>query len=229
VSIGAVAFVPAAPLLIPAVAGGSAGLEAELRAASLDAVARAVSGGPDQVVVVASVPASGEWSQRSTWDFAGFGVARTPPDPRPTLPWPLGIGAWLLDEVGWGGGRRYVGVATSAGAAPLADPQSVVGRTSVVVVGDGSARRSERAPGHLHERAEAFDVAVADLLGRGDLTGLSGLDETLADELMCSGLPAWRWLIAALDGTVVADAELLTHSAPYGVGYFVAHWSGSQS
>jgi hypothetical protein len=233
VSVASVAFVPAAPLLVPAVAGGSAELEAGLRAACLDVVAQTVARGPDEVVVVATVPSAtasaGEWSGRSTWDFAGFGVARVPSDPRPKLPWPLGIGAWLLDEVGWGGPRRYVGVAADGvdGAAP--SPGLFVGATSIIVVGDGSARRSERAPGHLHAHAEAFDAAVADLLGRGDITGLCGLDDTLAAELMCSGLPVWRWLIAALDGALVADAELLAHTAPYGVGYFVARWSFGQT
>lgn len=223
-SIGRVAFVPAAPLLIPQVAGGSAGLDEAMRAASLDVVERAVANGPDEVVVVAAVRPPGEWAAESTWDFAGFGVARTPPDPRSTLPWSLGVGAWLLDESGWTGPRRYVGV-DGGFASSATEPQRINGATSVVVVGDGSACRSERAPGHLDERAEPFDDLVADLLARGDAAGLGGLNGTLADELMCSGWPAWHWTLAALDGAAVTRAELVTHVAPYGVGYFVALWA----
>jgi hypothetical protein len=222
VSVAAVAFVPAAPLLVPQVAGGSAAVDDALRAASLDAVARALGEGPDEVVVVAPTAAPGEWSQDTTWDFAGFGVARTPPDPRPVLPWPLGIGAWLLDECGWNGPRRYVGVPESGVAAPrplLGDHATVV-----LAVGDGSACRTERAPGHLDDRAEPFDDEVAGHLARGDAIGLDRLDEVLARELSCAGLSVWRWVAAALTDAEVTKAELSTHIAPYGVGYFVALW-----
>jgi hypothetical protein len=221
VTVNAVAFVPAAPLLIPAVAGGSAGLDAELRAASLEVVARAVATQPAEVVVVAGVSSPGEWSVDSTWDFGGFGVTRRPFDPRQPLPPSLGIGAWLLDEVGWDGPRRYVGVdGAAAAAATLGE-----GTRAVVVVADGSACRSERAPGHLDDRAEGFDTAIADLLARGDAAGLAGLSDDLAVELMCGGLPAWRWTVAALADEAVTGAELRKHEAPYGVGYFVALWS----
>jgi hypothetical protein len=221
VSLASIAFVPMAPLLIPEVAGGSAALDQELRAASLDVVARALASGPDEVVVVAAVPTPGSWTESSTWDFAGFGVARIPTDPRMRLPWPLGIGAWLLDECGWNGSRRYVGVDRSTAAEALPDERV----RSIVVVGDGSARQSERAPGHLDERAERYDDAVADLLARGDVVGLSELDDALATDLMCGAPPAWRWIAALIDGEPVTDAELVTHAAPYGVGYFVALWS----
>jgi hypothetical protein len=224
VSVGAIAFVPAAPLLIPDVAAGSAGLDSALRVASLDAVSRAIAGAPDVVVVVAGVPRAGEWSQESTWDFAGFGVPRRPVGPRSTLPWSLGIGAWLLDESGWDGPRRYVGVDRSDPASTTSQ-LPVEGRRAIVVVGDGSACRSERAPGHLDERAEPFDDEVADRLARGDATGLAALNETLAAELMCAGLSAWRWTVRAVDGEPITNAELLAHVAPYGVGYFVALWS----
>jgi hypothetical protein len=196
-------------------------LDEELRAASLVAVKRAVEAEPDEVVVVAGVSKPGEWSTESTWDFSGFGVPRRTSDARPTVPPSLGIGAWLLDEAGWDGQRRYVGVAAATAAtARLAD-----GTSSVVVVGDGSACRSERAPGHLDDRAESFDVAIADLLASGDAAGLAGLPEDLATELMCGGLPAWRWTASAVGGVAVTKAELLVHEAPYGVGYFVALWS----
>jgi hypothetical protein len=223
VSIRAVAFVPCAPLLIPQVAGGSAHLDKDVRAAGLRAVASAIGGGPDEVVVVAPAAPSGEWAQDSTWDFSGFGVARLPSDPRPTLPWALGIGAWLLDECGWEGSRRYLGVGPSSISPGL--ELSAGADLAVVVVGDGSARRSERAPGHHDERAEPFDRTVADLLARGDSAGLGRLDPTVAGQLMCAGAPTWAWLAGVLDGAAVADAELMMHIAPYGVGYFVARWA----
>jgi hypothetical protein len=224
VNLSAVAFVPAAPLLVPAVAGGSAELDAALRKASIDVVARALARRPDQVVVVAGVPNAGQWSPDSTWDFAGFGVSRRPADARPRLPWPVGIGAWLLDECGWEGPRRYVGVDGSAGELVTAK-DLVDGATSIVVVGDGSACRNERAPGHLDVRAEAFDKTVADALASGDAARLGDLDQVLAKELMCGGAASWRWVAAAVDGAMPIDADLVSRVAPYGVGYFVALWS----
>jgi hypothetical protein len=222
--IAAVAFVPAAPLLVPQVAGGSAARDEPMRAASLDAVARVLDPRPAEVVVVAPTTSTGAWPVDATWDFAGFGVARAPADPRSVLPWSLGIGAWLLDELGWDGPRRYLGVGAEAEAIAQACAPTD-GATVVIAVGDGSACRTERAPGYLDDRAEAFDEAVADRLARGDAAGLRGLDDGLASDLLCAGLAVWRWVAAAVVDVQVTQAELSMHVAPYGVGYFVARWS----
>jgi hypothetical protein len=225
VSIAAVAFVPAAPLLVPQVAGGSARLDDPLRTACVDAVTRALSSAKPVEVVIVAPGSAGEWTQGATWDFAGFGVARRPPDPRPVLPWQLGIGAWLVDEAGWTGRRRYVGVGEPVGAqAPARTVRRDSGRTVVVAVGDGSGCRTERAPGHLDHRAEAFDDAVAAALAQGDAAGFDRIDDALARDLLCAGLPVWRWVSSALAGQPVATAEISAQVAPYGVGYFVALW-----
>lgn len=216
----AVAFVPTAPLLVPQIAGGSAALDAELRVACLDVVSRAVDSDPASVVVVASTPACGTWAGDATWDFAGFGVDGERPEGRPALPWPLGIGAWLLDECGWAGSRQYVGIGPDAELPDVA----VSERSVVVAVADGSGCRTERAPGHLDARAEPFDDGIADCLARGDPAALAATDSSLGQQLLCSGLPAWRWVARAVDDAPIARAELLTHVAPYGVAYFVALW-----
>jgi hypothetical protein len=221
VSVQAVVFVPAAPLLVPEVAGGSAGLDDALRAAGLAAVARALDGGPDEAVVVAAAATPGEWPADATWDFAGFGVPRTDAAGRPRLPWSLGIGAWLLDECGWDGPRRYVAV----GPDLQRRVDDGLGRSAVLIaVGDGSACRTERAPGHLDARAEPFDAAIATALDLGDVAALAGLDDDLAADLLCGSLPVWRWVVAAIDATTVTAAALDLQVAPYGVGYFVATW-----
>jgi hypothetical protein len=225
VSVSAVAFVPSAPLLVPALAGGSAVLDEALRAASRDVVTRALRAGPDEILVVATTSPAGQWPREATWDFSGFGVPRRPIEPRPTLPWALGIGAWLLDECGWDGARRYVGVDWGSLEAPELGEPRADRTTSILVVGDGSACRSERAPGHLDARAEPFDDAVADLLRRGDANEFAAIERGAAVELMCGGLPAWCWAAAQVERIAVASAELVSHTAPYGVGYFVAFWS----
>jgi hypothetical protein len=218
VSIAAVAFVPCAPLLIPAVAGGSADCDDDLRAASLNAVTRVTQADPHAVpIVVAATAAAAEYDAAAPWSVAGFGVGRAPAGR--SLPWPLGIGAWLLDETGWSGERRYLGVTDEAPAAAVAEP------SVVIAVGDGSGCRTERAPGHLDPRADGFDARIADCLSRGDIEGLAATDGQLAAELLCAGLPVWRWLADALGDGPAIDAELVIHVAPYGVGYFVASWS----
>jgi hypothetical protein len=220
VSVEAVVFVPAAPLLVPAVAGGSAGLDEAMRAASLAAVAGAIRGRCDQVIVVAAADESVEHSPASTWDFGGFGVPRRDLDPdRSRLPAALGIGAWLLDRSGWSGPRRYVGVAETRDLA--IDPARAA---ILLVVGDGSACRTERAPGYLDDRAENFDTTIATALADGDLAALAGLDDALAADLLCSSLPVWRSVAAAVADTVISPT-LDLHVAPYGVAYFVARWA----
>ncbi len=55
--------------------------------------------------------------------------------------------------------------------------------TPTLVVGNGSARRTEKAPGHLDPRAAAFDADLGRALTRPDPAALAALDETLAREL----------------------------------------------
>jgi hypothetical protein len=219
VKVTSVGFIPAAPLLVPAIAGGSAGLDDDLRRACFAVAKRLTADAPPEVVVVAPTQPTGEWDESRTWDFVGFGVPRSGPVDRPRLPWSLGIGAWLLDEVGWSGSRRYVGVDDAA----MADEQAA-GDVAVLAIGDGSARRTEKAPGHLDVRAEPYDNEIARLLASGDAVGLATVDRELGDELMCAGRPVWRWLGSLIGTRNVESAELLVHAAPYGVGYFVAEW-----
>jgi hypothetical protein len=94
----------------------------------------------------------------------------------------------------------------------------------LLVVGEGSARRSLKAPGYLDERAEGFDAVVSRGLATADAQGeLSTLDDELAYELMASGRAPWQVLAGAAAGSL--GAELLYEDAPYGVGYFVAAWT----
>lgn len=215
----AIGFVPAAPLLVPQVAGGSAHLDADLRDACREVARRLVAATEGGITVVAPLATGVSWQPGATWGFEGFGVPRRPADPRPRLPWSLGIGDWLLDDVGWSGPRHYIGVDADGCATGALAPDD-----AILVVGDGSARRTEKAPGHLDDRAEAFDAAIAAALRTGDLAGLAALDPGLAAELLCAGAPLWRWLAAALDGRAVSEAELLAETAPYGVAYFAASW-----
>jgi hypothetical protein len=218
--IRAVAFVPAAPLLVPDAAGGSAEADADLRDASIAATRRLTESGAQTIYVIAPVSDAASWPGDATWDFAGFGLA-----PRAVsaarLPWQLGIGAWLLDQVSWRGGRRYLAAAADAAADAEPDPREPV---AVLAVGDGSACRTEKAPGYLDDRAAGFDERVAAILTAGQPGGFDAVDEQLAKDLMCSGLPVWHRVAALAGGARPATALLDLHDARYGVGYFVAFW-----
>lgn len=90
---------------------------------------------------------------------------------------------------------------------------------------DGSARRSERAPGYVDERAEPFDRTVAQALAHADADALLRLDADLAGHLLVAGRAAWQAAGAAAAAELSAyDPVLHADEAPYGVGYLVASW-----
>lgn len=98
------------------------------------------------------------------------------------------------------------------------------GRTVLLVVADGSARRGLRAPGHLDERAFGFDADWLGALESGSPQGLLDLDSGLATELLATGRPPLQVLGAATrDRTVTA--EVLASGDPFGVAYCVAVWA----
>lgn len=226
------AFVPSAPLLVPAVASGAAAELDDVRAAALDAVRRALAGAPQRVVILGAGP-TGRTYVNGTASFRGFGVAYDVPlDPASpggdALPLALSVGTWLLAQTGWPGDRLAVAVAVDADDAEL-DAAGAALRdddvpTALIVVADGSAARSEKAPAHLHPGAEAFDTAVAAALALGDPAVLAAIDASVALEVTAAGRPAWRAAAAALAGTTY-DAVLLADTAPYGVGYVAAAWT----
>jgi hypothetical protein len=94
---------------------------------------------------------------------------------------------------------------------------------TLIVMADGSARRGEKAPGHVHPEAIDFDDAVEAALRAGDAEALAGLDPEVGAELWCEGVPGFRLLGALARGRVVA-AELIYADAPYGVAWWVARW-----
>ncbi len=93
----------------------------------------------------------------------------------------------------------------------------------LVLVADGTARRHERAPGHLHPDAVATDDAIEVALRAGDAAALRALDPSRAEELWCEGLPGFVAL-GELAGDREVRAEVTYADAPYGVAWWVARW-----
>ncbi|WP_141780966.1 hypothetical protein [Nocardioides albertanoniae] len=128
--------------------------------------------------------------------------------------------AWLGADVRVIAGEQGTRVATSllaeVGTAP------VDSGAAYLVVGNGSARRGEKAPGHLDPRAAGFDDVLAEALARPDVEVLGGIDLGLADELLADVAPIVRsaHLLQTVE-TVAVDYD----DDPYGVRYWVARWA----
>ncbi|MCZ4500162.1 MAG: hypothetical protein JWQ74_2717 [Marmoricola sp.] len=122
-------------------------------------------------------------------------VADAPAACRGTTPSAKRIGAELLGE--------------SHGSGP-----------GLLVVANGSATRSEKAPGHLDERAAGFDAAIGKALADGDLRALADLDLDLAAELWAPDAAAFR----GLSGFTPASTQVDYDDAPYGVQYWVVRY-----
>ncbi|WP_433326272.1 hypothetical protein [Spirillospora sp. CA-294931] len=222
------AVCPHPPLLVPEVAGEAASELDGLRAACAEAVRRL--GDADVVVVVGGADETRAYGPGATGTLKPYGLDRRfGPEGGEPLPLSLTIGCWLLRDLA-GTHVRYQSVAF--GAAPeeclglgraLADS---AGRVALLVMGDGTACLSQKAPGYLDERAEAFDAEVAKALGHADAAALAALSPELSGELQAAGRAAWQVLAGAVTapGAGPFGAEPLAHEAPYGVGYHVASW-----
>jgi len=215
-----VAFCPGPPLLVPQLAQGAAPELADLLAACDTAVSWLVERSRS-VVVVGSGGTARTHPDGAAGTLAGFGLAVLAGGTGPAvLPLSLCLGAWLLDRTGADTRRCYVEVTASD---PV--PPDVPDAAALLVIGDGTARLSERAPGGLDPSAAEHADRVAAALASGNAAALAALDPDEGERLMAAGVPAWR----AVGAAVAADpgpvqASLLARSAPYGVDYLVATW-----
>ncbi|WP_329398132.1 class III extradiol dioxygenase subunit B-like domain-containing protein [Streptomyces lydicus] len=233
----AAALCPCPPLLVPEVAAGAAPELDGLRAACLDAIGVLAAARPDRLVVVGPADRAGQGPhpQGAPGSFRGFGVdlevslGAAEETPERELPPSLAVGAWLLSRADWDDAPvEGLGVAQPLPlerCLPLGrELAASAPRVALLVMGDGSACRTVKAPGYFDERAEGFDAAAAHALGTADLPALRALDATLAADLQASGRACWQVLTGAAEDADLTG-RLLRDEAPYGVGYFVATWS----
>jgi hypothetical protein len=221
----AAAFVPTPPLLVPEIAAGSAHLDQPLRAACHEAVSRMLEERPDVVFVVGCAATTGETT--GSWDWRGFGVEVPAAAPFRALPLGLAIGAWLLDQQPAAPPRRYVGVSPQLRPSDCAElgRRCVSGeaRVALLVCGDGTARLSEKAPGHFDPAAKTWDDRIARALASADRAQLARLDPTTADRLLASGRAPWQ-VLAGAAAESAWRGDLSYRAAPYGVGYMAGTW-----
>lgn len=198
-------LVPSAPILLPEYTGRT-DAAADLRAAAVQSL-RAALAEAERLVIVAAT----DREPRSTRSPLGVRVGRH-------LTGLAGLTAPTeLVTIGW---QASVEDCRTTGAA-LAARCDGVERTALLVVGDGSARRGEKAPGHLDERSFAVDAEILAALQQADAARLLALDPTLCADLLVAGRAPWQVMAAAMGaGTFTADVARVEE--PFGVRYLVA-------
>jgi hypothetical protein len=223
----AAATCPAAPLLARELTGSDP-VVPELRQACLDAAAGLVASQPDLVAVVGVAQEARAWDSDARLDLGAFapalradGIAQ----PGASLPVPVGLGGMFLDQAGFAG-RRLLRTVTEASpadhCAALGEGLAALDeRVALLVMADGSARRTLKAPGYLDERSMPFDAEVERALRAGDLQDLMAIDPDLARDLMATGRPAWQVLAGAARELIVAS-QIRYRDDPFGVFYLVA-------
>jgi hypothetical protein len=221
----AVAFCPEPPLLLPAVEGRASAETTALRRACAEAVAGMLAVRPEVVLVVGSGAEPGvRFGPGEAGDLRGVGIDLEIPFDGPArpgarrVPLPHTLGAWLLDEAGFAGTR--VGVGPDDVGQLVRD---LPGPLGILAMGDGSARRTVKAPGYLDAAALPFDAAVVGALASGDAEALAGLDLVVGERLLATGVPVWRAVGQVLTGRDIT-ARLHHDAAPFGVGYLAADW-----
>jgi hypothetical protein len=205
----AVAGCPHPPLLLPGITGRPVAEVEQLRAACLQAIGVLLAVPPSRVVVV-----------------GGAG----PDEDDKALS--IVVGRQLLAQAGC---RLPVEHLVVAADSPPADCLQAGRRlaatgasTGLLVMADGSARRSLKAPGYLDARAAPFDAGVQGCLESGRLADLAALDPVLAAELLVAGRAAWQVLAGAVGAVEAAGAtgrsRLHYSDDPFGVWYPVFSW-----
>jgi len=221
----AAAVCPAPPLLARQLTGADPVLP-ELRQACLDAVTELLAARPDFVAVVGAADATQVFDPARQLDLRVFAPALPGLPPRiAPVPAAVGLGKILLDQAGHTGPRELssVGAAEPGGACAGMGAQLArkADRVALLVMADGTARRTLKAPGYLDERSAPFDEQVARILSGPDLTPLLTLDAGLASELMATGRPAWQVLAGAAAG-LASTARVHYQGDPFGVFYLVS-------
>ncbi|NDZ92540.1 hypothetical protein G3I13_10065 [Streptomyces sp. SID6673] len=238
--LASVVFVPSAPLLVPALAGGLAVDTDEVRAATRAAGRDLAATASTWIAVGATDTDADQVGTAGTFRPYGVDVpvfldaadAGGRADDTRGLPLSLLIAGWLRAEAG---ADVVTPVPVAPGETPARCAQlgaELAGRVDgesepigVLVVGDGAISLSPRAPGGgLRETGVRLQQIIDDALGTADVAALAGLDPEVCAAEGVGGRPVWQ-VAAALCAGRRMHGELRYARAPFGVGYVVAVWT----
>ncbi|MEU7138599.1 hypothetical protein ABZ942_04025 [Nocardia sp. NPDC046473] len=243
------ALVPSPPILVPELCGGVTGAlpgqqgdpRAVLRAAVLQAAER-LAAVTDRWTVVGTGAADQVFGSATVGTFRGFGAdvrvalsADASAEPDPQHPLPVLIAGWLRGRVAPAVDAEVHLIAEDTpahcclelGAKLRAEMDDSDKRHGVLVIADGAATLSLKAPGYLDERAGAVQDELDRALATGDLAALGALDPALCAELVMTGRAAYQVLAGLFDTDPMV--ETLYQDAPFGVGYDVSLWRRAES
>ena len=232
-----VAVVPHPPVLVPQLTASGAEEIEPFRAACLAAAGWLADECPRWVAVGAH-EGPRERLDEAVGTFRGYGAdvtvalgERDDRVPDPDLPLPALIAGWLRGRAAPATAVRVelipadlpVGQCRALGEELTAEfaGQAQMG---LLVLGDGAATHTAKAPGYLDERAVGFDAVTRNALAAADPAALLDLDADLATQLLAAGRAAWQVLAGAALVAGSWSGQLLYSAAPYGVGYHVALW-----
>lgn len=189
-----VAVVPGALAMLPGYVGRVDPIP-DLREAAQRCVDAAVTGA-ERIVVITAADADPRHTRRPAGERIALHLLGPDRRPAQVAVLPVTAPATMVGEI-------------AAVLGPGDDPRSP--RTALVVVADGSTTRTEKAPGHLHPQAVAFDDALVAALRAVDLGALHRLDAGLAAEVGAAGrAPLQVMAIAMGEAAAYACAELVT-------------------
>ncbi|MFI6043867.1 hypothetical protein ACIA8C_19720 [Nocardia sp. NPDC051321] len=243
------ALVPSPPILVPELCGGATGAlpgqqgdpRAVLRAAVL-AAAEVLATVTDRWTVIGTGAADQVFGSETVGTFRGFGAdvrvalsAGATAEPDPQHPLPVLIAGWLRGQVAPAIDAEVRVIAEDTpvarcfelGAKLRAELDNSDDRRGVLVVADGAATLSLKAPGYLDERAAAVQAELDRALATGDRAGLRAMDPELSAELVVSGRAAYQVLAGLFDTDPMVETRY--QAAPFGVGYDVSLWRPAES
>ncbi|MFC7032432.1 hypothetical protein [Nonomuraea rubra] len=196
----------------------------ELRSACHAAIAALREARAGTPVVVGGAEATRAYEAGAAGTLRPWGVDRTAGAGEPVLPLSLTVARLLLEA------QEPQRCQSVAFGAPAADCLALGGelggrgdRVALLVMADGSACLSPRAPGRYDEAAGPYNELIAKAVATGDPATLAALDPAEADRLWVSGRAALQ-VLAGAAGARAYRGRLLTASAPYGVGYLAGTW-----
>lgn len=190
-SLVSAALVPAAPVLVPGLSGHTMTAQ-EVRAATLDAIQRMIDAGVDEVIVLAEADRDGLFDSTAPWGLHRIGGLHPFSEAGAVfdqlLTMPLAIGASMLRDAGWTGPTSFHALERTMSADAAAEVGRGLGTTKrsvgLLLLGNGSACCTEKAPGSFHPQAERFNATLLTMIRQGDRAAMMELSaHDTADQL----------------------------------------------
>jgi hypothetical protein len=197
----------------------------ELRTACRTAIAGLLTTDPDALIVVGGAGTTATYTGDAAGTLRPWGLDVTAGHGEPVLPLSLTVGRRLL------AGRMPDALYSVAFDATAEECRSIGAklaeagdRVALLVMADGSACLTAKAPGRYDPAAQPYDDRITHAIAAADPQTLAALDPAEADRLWAGGRAALQ-VLAGAAGTGTYQGRLLTRAAPYGVGYFTGLWT----